>query len=136
MYALSSDLVHDIVHDPETHFTSITKGNAEDLQVGEWVQNQADREDNPRQIKYTRQEPLIWSIQNVSCGSRHAPSCADCPQRDGANMCKGDCVWSGDRNGRDWTKFASQCLPRVDAFETRKFLQKSKFSEKQLIDGV
>ena len=54
MYALSSDIVQDIVHEPETHFTSITKGNAEDLQVGEWVQNQADRKDNPRQIKFTK----------------------------------------------------------------------------------
>ena len=43
VYALSSDLVRGIAHGPETLFTSVNVGYAEDLQMGTWVKNQAER---------------------------------------------------------------------------------------------
>lgn len=51
LYALSSDLVRDIAYDPKTLFTSTNLGYAEDLQVGRWVQNQGERNINPRKIE-------------------------------------------------------------------------------------
>lgn len=33
----------------------------------------------------------------VSCGSHRAASCADCPKRDGAVGCKGDCQWAAGK---------------------------------------
>ena len=43
MYALSRDLVRSISNDPDTVFTSMNVSYSEDLQVGRWVKNQADR---------------------------------------------------------------------------------------------
>ena len=31
--------------------------------------------------------------QQVSCGGHYAPSCAECPQGNGAAWCNGDCKW-------------------------------------------
>ena len=62
LYALSSDLVKDIVYDPNTIFTSKNLGYAEDLQVGKWVENQAQK-DHPKQIKYVREKSLLWSVE-------------------------------------------------------------------------
>jgi len=104
MYALSSDLVRDIVHDPDTRFTSMSLGNSEDLQVGKWVHDQANRADNPLQIKYSVNRSLIWSFENlqegVDCGSHRASSCAKCPQGEGgASWCNGECEWSSENGG-------------------------------------
>ena len=125
LYALSSDLVRDIAYSPDTLFTSQNLGYAEDLQVGKWVQNQANREDNPRQIKFVMERSLLWSVEEevdkgseeagskdtdtkkdhtsvkdtVSCGNHEASSCAECPQGNGAVWCNGECEWSEDGNG-------------------------------------
>ena len=32
--------------------------------------------------------------KRVSCGNHEAPSCADCPQGNGAVWCNGECSWS------------------------------------------
>jgi len=64
LYALSSDLVSDIVYDPETLFTSMYMGYAEDLQVGKWVQNQANRMDRQRKIKYVIDGAFHWTVEN------------------------------------------------------------------------
>ena len=29
----------------------------------------------------------------VNCGNHNAPTCADCPQGNGAFWCNGDCEW-------------------------------------------
>jgi len=127
LYALSSDLVRDIAYSPDTLFTSQNLGYAEDLQVGKWVQNQANREDSPRQIKYVMESSLIWSVEDkenkddkeagskdiereerhedtsvkeeVSCGNHNAPSCAECPQGNGAVWCNGECEWTVSKDG-------------------------------------
>lgn len=112
MYALSSDLVIDIVLDQQTIFTSTNVINAEDLQVGRWVKNQIDRKDNPRQVEYVANSTLLWDVvveeqvegnkeENdgngsamlVSCGNHGAPTCADCPQSNGKDWCNGECTW-------------------------------------------
>ena len=97
MYALSSDLMRDIAYDHDTTFTSMNLGSAEDLQVGKWVKNQVDREDNPKLIKLALNTLLLWKVENhdpdISCGNHRAPSCAECPQ------CKGDCVLSDEEEG-------------------------------------
>ena len=127
MYALSSDLVKDIAYSPDTLFTSQNLGYAEDLQVGKWVHNQANREDSPRQIKYVMESSLIWSVEDeedkeseeagpkdiereddhedtsvkeeVSCGNHGAPSCAECRQGNGASWCNGECEWTESEDG-------------------------------------
>ena len=106
MYALSSDLVIDIVLDQQTIFTSTNVINAEDLQVGRWVKNQIDRKDNPRQVEYVANSNLRWDAvveeeqvegnkeeKLVSCGNHGAPTCADCPQSRGETWCNGECTW-------------------------------------------
>ena len=59
LYALSADLLKDIVHeDSRAVFTSNNLGYSEDLQVGKWVKNQADRKDRPRNIEYVTMSQL------------------------------------------------------------------------------
>jgi len=128
LYALSSDLVRDIAYNPDTLFTSQNLGYAEDLQVGKWVHNQANREDSPRQIKYVMESSLIWSVEDeenkddkdlagskdiereerhedtsvkeeVSCGNHEASSCAECTQGNGASWCNGECEWTYSEDG-------------------------------------
>ena len=118
LYALSSDLVKDIVYDPNTIFTSKNLGYAEDLQVGKWVENQAQKDDHPKQIKYVKEKSLLWSVEEkkeeggtkskpppptqangVSCGSHSATTCAECPQGRGKNWCNGDCSWLSNNGG-------------------------------------
>ncbi|KAL3808119.1 hypothetical protein ACHAXA_006205 [Cyclostephanos tholiformis] len=62
LYALSSDLVRDIAHDPKSVLTSMNVAYAGDLQVGWWVKNQADRADRARRIDYVMENKLIWAI--------------------------------------------------------------------------
>ena len=52
------DLVKDITSDPETLFTSMNLVNADDVQVGKWVQNQ----NKTRKIKYVAEGSLVWEI--------------------------------------------------------------------------
>ena len=127
LYALSSDLVRDIAYSPDTLFTSQNLGYAEDLQVGKWVHNQANRADNPLQIKYVMESSLIWSVEDeenkddkeagskdiereerhedtsvkeeVSCGNHEASSCAECTQGNGASWCNGECEWTYSEDG-------------------------------------
>jgi len=127
LYALSSDLVRDIAYSPDTLFASQNMGYAEDLQVGKWVQNQANREDNPRQIKSVTERSLLWSVgedkedkedepkdteteehhtvtgtsgkEEVSCGNHRASSCAECPRGNGAVWCNGECKWTVSKDG-------------------------------------
>lgn len=116
MYALSSDLVRDIVHDPDTRFTSMSLGNSEDMQVGKWVHNQASREDNPLQIKYNLNRSLLWNV-GVSCGEHRASSCTECPQGKGALWCKGECEWSNVNGG--------VCQLQTDnSFDALKYIRK------------
>jgi len=131
LYALSSDLVRDIAYSPDTLFTSQNMGYAEDLQVGKWVQNQANREDNPRQIKSVMERSLLWSVEDekdtddkevgskdteieehhtdtsgkeeVSCGNHRASSCAECPQGKGSGWCNGECEWTVSKVGGECT---------------------------------
>ena len=62
LYALSSDLVRDIAHDPNSVLTAMNVGYAGDLQVGWWVKNQADRADRVRKIDYVMEKTLLWEI--------------------------------------------------------------------------
>ncbi len=62
-YALSTDLIKDIVSDPATLFSLKNLGFMGDLQVGKWVDNQAKRKDHPEQIKYVEERSLIWSVE-------------------------------------------------------------------------
>lgn len=62
LYALTSDVVKDIAFDRDTLFTSMNLGYSEDLQMGKWVQNQADRKDRPRKIKYVTEKSLAWEV--------------------------------------------------------------------------
>lgn len=57
LYALSSDLVRGIAYDPDTLFTSMHLGFAEDLQVGKWVTNQQ------RPIHYGTNDSLGWNVE-------------------------------------------------------------------------
>ena len=63
LYALSTDLIKDIVSDPATLFTSKNLAFMEDLQMGRWIDNQANRKDHPKQIKYVEEGSLIWSVE-------------------------------------------------------------------------
>mmetsp|Transcript_19001 Transcript_19001/g.41166 ORF Transcript_19001/g.41166 Transcript_19001/m.41166 type:complete len:506 (-) Transcript_19001:247-1764(-) len=104
LYALSSDLMRNIAFDPATIFTSKNLGNAEDLQVGKWVKNQADQKDNPMQIRYVAEGSLLRDVEEnvrdeVNCGSHPALTCANCPQGNGASWCNGDCIWSSENGG-------------------------------------
>ena len=143
MYALSSDLFRDIVHDPETHFTSTKLGNSEDLQVGKWVHNQANRADNPLQVKYTTNRSLSWNVEKkdgkdtavtpnnkkVSCGNHRASSCAECPQGKGSGWCNGDCDWSNVNGG--------VCQLQSDnSFKTLKYIRDFKSAFDQPIQAV
>ena len=58
LYALSADLVRDIVFDTATMFTSMNLVHSE-VQVGKWVKNQADRN---KTIAYVVQPQLIWEV--------------------------------------------------------------------------
>ena len=121
------------MQDPNTYFTSTKLGNSEDLQVGKWVQNQADREDHSRQIKYVMKSSLIWSVEEevdkgseearskdtsvkdtVSCGNHRASSCAECPQGNGASWCNGDCEWLNVKGG--------VCQSQTGSFNALKYL--------------
>ena len=66
LYALSSDLVRAIASDPRTLFTSMNLGYAEDLQVGKWVQNQSNKKDRSRKIKYVQERTLLWRVSAPS----------------------------------------------------------------------
>ena len=117
LYALSADLVRDIVFDPRTYFTSMNVTNAEDKQAGWWVKNQAGRRD----VKFVEDRSLSWAVERdqeqekehsdkgsvaiapatlekgsrVSCGNHYAPNCDGCPQGHGRSWCNGDCEWWG-----------------------------------------
>ena len=63
LYALSSDLVRDIAHDPKSVLTAMNVGYMEDLQMGWWVKNQADAADRKRHIHYVAEPSLLWVLE-------------------------------------------------------------------------
>ena len=65
VYALSSDLVRGIAHGPETLFTSVNVGYAEDLQMGTWVKNQAEKKDHTKEVKYVEDKSLIIDLEGA-----------------------------------------------------------------------
>ena len=49
------------------------------------------------QVRYAKMEVSKedgLKTKRVSCGNHEAPSCADCPQGNGAVWCNGECSWS------------------------------------------
>ena len=40
----------------------------------------------------------VFSKGDVSCGGHYAPTCAECPQGNGAAWCNGECKWSYNTN--------------------------------------
>jgi hypothetical protein len=63
LYALSSDLVLDIAHDPKSVLTAMNVGYMEDLQMGWWVKNQADAVGRKRRIDYVAEPSLLWVLE-------------------------------------------------------------------------
>ncbi|KAL7542223.1 hypothetical protein ACHAWF_007121 [Thalassiosira exigua] len=98
LYALSGDLVRGIAYHLDTVFASTKVGFAEDLQVGKWVKNQADRKDDPKEIKYIQNSSLLSEV-GVNCGDHRAENCEVCPHDHGASWCHGDCAWSSGHGG-------------------------------------
>jgi hypothetical protein len=74
LYALSSDLVQDIAHDPNSVLTAMNVGYMEDLQMGWWVKNQADMADSVRKIDYVMEPSLLWEIEGGVEKSKSADS--------------------------------------------------------------
>ena len=73
MYALSADLVRDITNDHANLFALKNLGYAEDVQVGRWVKNQADRRGNQTQIKYVEEGALLWNVEEDSSSGESTP---------------------------------------------------------------
>ena len=46
-----------------------------------------------------KEKVQVVSKTTVSCGGHFAPTCADCPQGNGAGWCNGDCIWSTETGG-------------------------------------
>ena len=65
LYALSSDLARDIAYDPNSVLEGMNAGYAEDLQMGRWVNNQANRADRERRIDYVTEPSLLWAIEGI-----------------------------------------------------------------------
>ena len=63
VYALSIDLMKGIVADPATLFSLKNLGFAGDVQVGKWVNNQANQKNHSKQIKYIEEGSLVWSVE-------------------------------------------------------------------------
>ena len=48
------------------------------------------------------------SVEEVSCGNHRAPSCAECPQGNGAFWCNGECEWTYSEDGGECKSKSSQ----------------------------
>jgi len=65
LYALSSDLARDIAYDPNSVLEGMNAPSAEDLQMGRWVNNQANRTDRERRIDYVTEPSLLWELEGM-----------------------------------------------------------------------
>jgi len=65
LYALSSDLARDIAHDPKSVLEGMNAPSSEDLQMGRWVKNQANRTDRERRIDYVTEPSLLWELEGM-----------------------------------------------------------------------
>ena len=65
LYALSSDLARDIAHDPKSVLEGMNAPSSEDLQMGRWVKNQANRTDRERRIDYVAEPSLLWELEGM-----------------------------------------------------------------------
>jgi len=61
------------------------------------------------------------TVSAVECGNHHAPTCAQCPQGNGAVWCNGECIWRNNQcgytkicGGDDTASSCAQCPPGKD----------------------
>ena len=66
---------------------------------------------------------VVSKKTTVSCGGHFSPTCADCPQGNGAGWCNGDCIWSNQDGGvcinaldvrREPLRYTDWPLSRID----------------------
>jgi len=50
-------------------------------------------------ISQEKRSVEFQSKDNVNCGNHDAPTCAECPQGNGASWCNGECAWSDQEGG-------------------------------------
>ena len=65
LYALSLDLARNIAYDPNSFLEEMNAPSAEDLQMGRWVKNQANRTDRERRIDYVMEPSLLWELEGM-----------------------------------------------------------------------
>lgn len=54
------------------------------------------------------------AVTEVVCGGHSAPSCAQCPQGNGAGWCHGDCIWCADKEEcMNKSDFCPQCQSKA-----------------------
>jgi len=62
------------------------------LQAGSFSTDEEVEEDKKSENHHT----VTSTKDNVNCGNHDAPTCADCPQGNGASWCNGECEWSNE----------------------------------------
>ena len=76
-------------------FTLLVKVSGDNVSSFQLLRDQGSSTPPAATIASTKLRKSSTSDE-VSCGGTHfASTCADCPQREGASWCNGDCVWLG-----------------------------------------